>query len=206
VQEAFFIEKLEQHRDEFYAYIYRQIWDKSQVDDIFSQAMLTAWEKRNSFKDGTNFRAWVYKIITFKCFNNNKKEAKNIIHFEDLGENYDSEDPSTEPYPKNMENWLQDCDEAIPEALNHLNEKERACFLLRTMEELSYKEISDATDLPMGTVMTHLHRARKKLKNKLMDFAHELGWQEKKAPKQHISKKVNQKANPNPSTTHKEMS
>jgi RNA polymerase sigma-70 factor (ECF subfamily) len=176
VQEEAFIEKLEEHRNEFYAYVYRQLWNKSLVEDVFSQGVLTAWEKRNTFREGTNFRAWVYRILTFKCFNLNKRESKNIIHIEDMGENFDLEDQSSTPLQHDIEHWLQECDDEIPKALEQLSDKERACFLMRSMEELSYKEISEATQLPMGTVMTHLHRARKKMQERLQAYAQENGW------------------------------
>ena len=78
---------IEQHRHEFYTYIYRQLWDKSQCDDVFSQAMMTAWEKIDSFQEGSNFRAWVYQIMTYKCLSTNKAKHKySQVSLEDLRE------------------------------------------------------------------------------------------------------------------------
>ena len=163
-----FTDLTEQYRHEFYTYIYRQLWDKTQAEDIFSQGIMTAWEKRDSFQQGTNFRAWVYQILTYKCYTANKQNTKKKqISLDDLHEDFDPED--TSPLPQNKD-WLQDCDEAIPQALEQLQEKEKTCLLLRSMGSYSYKEISEMASLPIGTVMTHLHRARKKMQTHLLDY------------------------------------
>jgi RNA polymerase sigma-70 factor (ECF subfamily) len=177
VKEQDFIDHLERHRDEFYGYLFRQCWDRSQVEDVFSQAMLTIWEKRSQFREGSNFRAWAYQILTYKAFNNNKKEHKNLIRLSDLSPDFDPEDEK-EIVPINFDhqNWAEHCDEAIPQALNRLSDHERACLLLRSIDELSYKEIAASVELPIGTVMTHLHRARKKCQHWLGDVAKQQGW------------------------------
>lgn len=163
-----FTQLIETHRHEFYSYIYKQLWNKSLSDDIFSQAVMTAWEKRNSFEEGSNFRAWMYQIITFKCYTANKqKHRQGQISLDDLHEDFEPEDTY---YPVFQgENWIQDCDEAIPHALDKLQDKERSCLLLRAIGNYSYKEISEIACIPIGTVMTHLHRARKKMQKHLAD-------------------------------------
>ena len=164
-----FTQLIEAHRHEFYSYIYKQLWDKSLCDDIFSQSMMTAWEKRMSFEQGTNFRAWVYQIITFKCYTANKQKHRHgQLSLDDLHEDFEPEDTTSHAFQG--ENWIQECDEAIPQALEQLQEKERSCLLLRAMENHSYKEISEIVSIPIGTVMTHLHRARKKMQKHLKDY------------------------------------
>ena len=160
-----FTKLVEDHRHEFYTYIHRQLWDKSYCDDIFSQGMLTAWEKRMDFDPGSNFRAWVYQILTFKCFTANKQKQRNsVISLDNVHEDFDPIDVSPAPY---RQDWIEDCDDAIPAALLQLNDQERSCLLLRAMENFSYKEIADVIEIPIGTVMTHLHRARKKMQKHL---------------------------------------
>lgn len=168
-----FIQRIEAHRHEFYAYLHRQLWDKNLVDDVFSQAMLTVWEKRDQFMEGTNFRAWIYKIPTFKSFSSNKRTSRNVIRLEDIGENFEPEDDR--PQDGSL-HWHEGCDEALPQAPKRLSEKKRACLLMRSLKGLSYKEIADSVGIPMGMVMTHLHRARKKLKRELAPLAKERGW------------------------------
>lgn len=164
-----FTQLIENHRHEFYSYIYRQLWDKSLCDDIFSQSLMTAWEKRMNFEQGSNFRAWMYKIITFKCFTANKqKQRQGQVSLDDLHEDFEPEDVSTHAFQS--ENWIQDCDEAIPHALDQLHDHERSCLLLRAMGNYSYKEIAEMVSIPMGTVMTHLHRARKKMQKHLSNY------------------------------------
>jgi RNA polymerase sigma-70 factor (ECF subfamily) len=164
-----FTQLIESYRHEFYSYIHKQLWDKSLCDDIFSQSMMTAWEKRMNFEKGSNFRAWVYQIITYKCYTANKqKHRQGQVSLEDLHEDFEPEDTFTPAFQG--ENWIQDCDEAIPKALGELQDKERSCLLLRAMGNYSYKEISEMVSIPMGTVMTHLHRARKKMQKHLKDY------------------------------------
>jgi len=58
------MELIEKHRHEFYRYIRRTAWDSQAADDIFSSAVLAAWENRHKFTPGTNVRAWMFRIIT----------------------------------------------------------------------------------------------------------------------------------------------
>ena len=68
-----FLSALEAHRDEFFRFIYRNVWDTSVAEDVFSQSVLAAYENRHRYAPGTNFRAWMYRILTNKCYITNRE-------------------------------------------------------------------------------------------------------------------------------------
>ena len=69
------------------------------------------------------------------------------------------------------EAFLEECGEEVYAAMQEVSEAQRACLLLRVAEQLSYKEIAEVLDIPVGTVMTHLSRGRGRLRNALADYA-----------------------------------
>ena len=81
-----FIEKVERYRDEFYRYVLRTLWDPGMADDVFSSAILAAWENQHKFTPGTNFRAWMYRIITNKCYVANRVTGRTPAPIDDVPE------------------------------------------------------------------------------------------------------------------------
>ena len=71
-----FVEKIEKHRDEFFRFILRNVWDSGVAEDVFSTAVLAAYENRQKYTPGTNFRAWMFRIITNKCFVANRETSR----------------------------------------------------------------------------------------------------------------------------------
>ena len=71
-----FTEKIEKHRDEFYLFIKRNVWDTGVAEDVFSQGVLAAYENRAKYTAGTNFRAWMYRILLNKCYVANRETGR----------------------------------------------------------------------------------------------------------------------------------
>lgn len=173
-----FVHLLEKHRHEFYGYIYRTIWDSQGADDVFSEAVLTAYENRQKYISGTNFRAWMYRIITNKCFVANRETTR---HAERLDQHEESlialrGEPGYEDLLNHPEAFLGRCGDEIHIACKKLSTAERSCLLLRAVEQFSYKEIAGILEIPVGTVMTHLARARARLRIELLDYGRKEGW------------------------------
>jgi len=167
-----FMELLEKHRHEFYRYIMRNVWNPSVAEDVFSSGIMTAYEQREKFKEGTNFRAWVFKILTNKCYVANRETKRSAIDVEQIDEshfaNYDEHMHQAweDPY------WfLEQMGDELYAAMRKLGTAERSCLLLLSVEKYSYKEIASTLDMPVGTVMTHLARGRAKLRRLLLDHA-----------------------------------
>lgn len=172
-----FIEKIEKHRDEFYRFIRRSAWDSGVADDVFSQAILAAYENRHKYTPGSNFRAWMFRIITNKCFVANRETAR---AFDSL----DSPNAREAAAPdrgwvgdaiEDMGSLMEECGDEVHRAFRGLSTAQRTCILLRGIERFSYKEIAEILDIPVGTVMTHLARGRKKLREELTEYAQETG-------------------------------
>ena len=65
--------QIEKHRDQLYRFALRTVWDSSMADDVFAATVLAAYENRDKFIPGTNFRAWIFKILVNKCFVANRE-------------------------------------------------------------------------------------------------------------------------------------
>ena len=173
-----FMEHIEKHRNEFYRYVLRTVWDTGVADDVFSAAILAAWENRHKFTPGTNFRAWVYRIITNKCFVANRETGRTPKPIDDVPESALStmhKEPVYQDVLKDPEPFLDQCGDEVKRALRELSTAQRSCILLRGVEKFSYKEIAEILDIPAGTVMTHLSRGRAKLRKELLEYAQEQG-------------------------------
>ncbi len=171
--EDFFLKSIEQHRHEFYRFVLRNVWDSSVAEDVFSSAVLAAYEGRAQFTIGTNFRAWMFRILANKCFAANRERARYVQgldgpagEFVALGDRPEYIDVLREP-----ERFVANCGDEVLRAFKRLSTAERSCFLLRAVESFSYKEIAQILEIPMGTVMTHLARGRAKLRRDLLDYA-----------------------------------
>ena len=166
LSDAQFMEQLETYRDEFYAFIYRKLNDKSLAEDIFSEAVLAAYSSLPKFKAGSNFRAWMYRILLNKVYVANRKRAREMPALLDrLAEQAAPEAPRGYMYDSNFTEEISD---ELVDALQALHPGYRDCFLMRVFEGRSYKEIAEKLNIPVGTVMTNLSRARKKLKAHLV--------------------------------------
>lgn len=166
-----FLKLLEKHKDEFYRFVRRSVWNDSDVEDVFSEAVMVAWEKRERFKVGTNFRAWFYKILLNKSYVANRHTKRNSVDYDAIAE-VNLEEVDNEEMPKAFSEpkyFLDQVGDELLDALNKLRAPERTCLLLRASDSCSYKEIAAIMDIPVGTVMTHLARGRNKIKKFLRE-------------------------------------
>jgi RNA polymerase sigma-70 factor, ECF subfamily len=173
-----FLEKIEQHKDEFYRFILRNLWDRNVADDVFSQAVLAAYEGRAKFTPGTNFRAWMFRILLNKCYVANRETGRAFDPLEGKAENQAVAPEPTRDYGDLLEDprrVLEAVGDEMHAALNSLSTAQRSAILLRGIEGFSYQEIADIMEIPVGTVMTHLSRGRRKLREQLSDYAYEAG-------------------------------
>lgn len=170
-----FLEAIEAHRHEFFRFILRNVWDSGVAEDVFSQAVLAAYEGRQRFTPGTNFRAWMYRILTNKCFVANRETIRG-------GAAIDSDAAwAAVPLPdaanvlEHPDAVLDQCGDEVFRAMRALSTAQRTCLLLRAVERFSYQEIAEILEIPVGTVMTHLARGRRKLREELVEYAHKQG-------------------------------
>lgn len=167
-----FLDSIEAHRHEFFRFILRNVWDSGVAEDVFSQAIVAAYENRVRYTPESNFRAWMYRILANKCFVANRETIRS-------GETLDSDatraadrSPDALEHPDAV---LDQCGDEVFRAMRALSTAQRTCLLLRAVERFSYQEIAEILEIPVGTVMTHLARGRRKLREELVEYAQKQG-------------------------------
>ncbi|MCB9858487.1 MAG: sigma-70 family RNA polymerase sigma factor [Phycisphaerales bacterium] len=176
---AEFLDLLEPIRDSVYRYAARMAWGDGQSHDIVQEAVMTAWREFDRYEPNTNFKAWMFRILINSIYRLNKRVARQSgpqlddVHH-DLHSTMEREEAwsSLLDGPERLRELL---DDRLVAALDRLGEDERQCLLLRLLEGFSYKDISVMLDIPMGTAMSHVHRARLKLREDLAGLAVEHG-------------------------------
>ncbi|MDQ4005252.1 MAG: sigma-70 family RNA polymerase sigma factor [Actinomycetota bacterium] len=164
---------------ELYGAAVRLTRNPSDAEDLLQDAYLRAYRAFSSFKEGTNLRAWLYRILTNAYINTYRKrqrepqtistdEAPEWYLYEQLSE--DGREPSAEA--EVLESLP---DEEVQDALASLPEQFRLAVLLADVEGFSYKEIAEILDIPIGTVMSRLHRGRRALEKRLWNVVRERG-------------------------------
>jgi RNA polymerase sigma-70 factor (ECF subfamily) len=173
-----FLKELEKHRHELYRFVVRTVWDTGVAEDVFSSAVTSAWENWHKFTPGTNFRAWMYRIITNKCYVANRVTKRRPLPLPDESEGGWAplqEDRGYQSILDDSDDFLEQCGDEVHRAFKELSTAQRMCLLLKSVEKFSYREIAETMEIPLGTVMTHLARGRAKLRTSLLEYARDEG-------------------------------
>lgn len=167
------------------AYAKHLAWSRNDVEDIFQTALLNALKKFDTYENGTNFKAWFFQFVTYAAFNANRQHEKISArelavepdHIADFGQGGVSfeQDLRPEEIIKDPDNVLANIDEEIRRAIKRLSVRRRSVFLLKAVADLSYMEISQVLDIPIGTVMGELYRSREQLREDLDVYARRTG-------------------------------
>jgi RNA polymerase sigma-70 factor (ECF subfamily) len=159
---------------ELEVYCRRLVFDPGDVHDAIQNAALRAFRAFDRYHDDASFRAWMFKILTNEIFALNRKRGRIAMHEVQVeAEQLDSL-AEFEPGAASVDvmiSWevLADAlDQDIVAALAVLNETERAVLLMRAIGGLRYREISESLEVPLGSVMGHLHRARQKMRDAIL--------------------------------------
>jgi RNA polymerase sigma-70 factor, ECF subfamily len=170
------------HLDALYRTALRLSRSPQDAEDLVQETYLNAFRSLDRFEEGTNLRAWLFRILNnafISQYRRRKRRPSSSI--EDVTEYYLYDhlvEGGAAPRTENPEQEVLDRigDEAVLRALEDLPVEFRQVELLADVEGFSYREIADILNIPIGTVMSRLYRARRRLQKMLWQEAQELGY------------------------------
>lgn len=167
--------------DSLYGAALRMTRNPADAEDLVQEAYMKAFQGFRGYKPGTNLKAWMHRILTNTYINMYRKQQRQPAQYPtdeitdyQLAETASHESTGLRSAEVEALELLPDTE--ISEALNQLGEDYRMVVYYADVEGLPYKEIAEVMDTPIGTVMSRLHRGRKKLREALQEVAEERGF------------------------------
>ncbi|MEX1239490.1 MAG: sigma-70 family RNA polymerase sigma factor [Cyclobacteriaceae bacterium] len=167
------------HINSMYNFAYRLTLDADDAKDLLQDTYLKAFRFIDSFQQGTNAKAWLFRILKNSFINDYRKKSKepSKVDYQEVETFYNSEDVDRQITPDLRVEALQDMiGDEISIALNSLDVDFRTVIILCDLEGFKYEEMAKILDIPIGTVRSRLHRARNLLKEKLGEYARKMGY------------------------------
>ena len=151
--------------------------EASSAEDLVQETFLKAYRHFDQFEAGTNFKAWIFRILANAFINRYRRGSREpaVMDFSER----EPETPPEEPAALSAEDVAaleERLGDEAKRALEKVPPEFRLVFLLATFEEMGYKEIAQVLDIPIGTVMSRLFRARRILREELSAFARASGF------------------------------
>ncbi len=175
-----FVKEAMQYAPQLYSAAVRMTRSRTDAEDLVQETYLRAYRGYANFTDGTNLRAWLFRILTNTFINSYRAKQRRVqeTDLDDVEDLYLYKRISgVDVASRSAEDTLFELftDDEVKNALEALPESFRMPVLLADVEDFSYKEIAEMLDIPIGTVMSRLHRGRKAMQKALLDFATERG-------------------------------
>jgi RNA polymerase sigma-70 factor (ECF subfamily) len=180
--QAHFAEQAMEFMAPLYSAALRMTRNPADAEDLVQETYLKAYRGFGGFTEGTNLKAWLYRILT-NTYINSYRSKKRRPEETELDEVEDRDlyrrlgGLEAVAASRSAEDELMDffTDDEVKAAIEALPEQFRMAVLLADVEGFSYKEIAEILDIPIGTVMSRLHRGRKSLQKRLFDYASQRG-------------------------------
>ena len=173
-----FIDVFSKYKGCFKSWLYTKykLQDTDQ-DDIIQATFQKAWQSRESFRGQSKLSTWIYTILKNEAFNlikaRNKKEKREVISISDVSEEsfVDMRLVETAENLLIKKEELAELKHLINRALEKIPSRDREILSLFVIDELSYKNVSDKLNIPIGTVMSRLFYAKRRAKEKIIHFS-----------------------------------
>jgi RNA polymerase sigma-70 factor (ECF subfamily) len=170
------------HIDSMYNFAYRLTFDEDDSKDLVQETYLKAYRFIESFQEGTNAKAWLFRILKNSFINDFRKKSKepSKIDYQEVESYYNSDDIDKSITPDLRVDVLNNMmGDEVSNALNSLDIDFRTVIILCDLEGFKYDEMAKILDIPIGTVRSRLHRARNLLKENLKSYAKSMGYNKK---------------------------
>jgi RNA polymerase sigma-70 factor (ECF subfamily) len=181
-EQALFADEAMQFAPQLYSAAMRMTRNPADAEDLVQETFLRAYRSYRTFEAGTNLRAWLFRILTNTYINSyrakqRRPQESELDDVEDLYLYRRLGGLEAVAASRSAEDQLFDMftDDEVKTALEELPENFRLPVLLADVQSFSYKEIAEILDIPIGTVMSRLHRGRKAMEKKLSDFVEREG-------------------------------
>ncbi len=157
------------HIDDLFRTAKRLTMHEVDAEDIVQETFMQAWKSFDKYELGTNCRAWLYKILFHKFEHQRRKKYTQAKYIQEADDLVFLSAAYNEPIPENL------TDKQVITALDKLPEHYKSVILLADVHEFDYKEVAEVLEIPIGTVMSRLNRARTQLKKSLVGVAKAYG-------------------------------
>ncbi len=166
------------HMDVLYNFALRTTGNADDARDLLQETYLKAYRFWDKYEKGTNIRAWLFRIMKNSYINRYRKETKepDKVDYDDIENFYNTiRAESTDPNDLQQQLYGNLLGDEVTKALQSLPDDFRTVVILCDIEGLTYEEIAEFVECPIGTVRSRLHRGRKLLQAKLFEYAKQQG-------------------------------
>ena len=171
-----------QHAPQLFSTAMRMTRNRSDAEDLVQETFIKAWRSFTTYQQGTNLRAWLFRIMTNTYINkyNAQQRKPAETELDDVEELFlykrlGAVDQSQLSQSAEDQMLSLFTDDEVKKALEELPDQFRIPVLMSDVEGFSYKEIAEILEIPLGTVMSRLHRGRKSMQKMLYEYAKERG-------------------------------
>lgn len=182
-KERIFQEEFLPHADALYNFAYHLTYEDAKAQDLVQEAFLKAYRFTDSYQVGTNAKAWLFRILKNGFINQYRKKSRqpSQVDFDDFI-TFQEKDIKSDYHTLDLRDEIFQgmLGDEVTIAINSLPIDFKTVILLCDLEGFTYEEIADMLEIPIGTVRSRLHRARKVLKEKLREYAQSMGFKTEK--------------------------
>lgn len=167
------------HMDLLYNFALRMTNNAADADDLVQETYLKAYRFWDKYEKGTNIRAWLFRIMKNSYINRYRKESKEpeTVDYDEVKAFYNTvRDESSDANDLQESLFGNLLDDDVASAVASLPDDFRTVVILCDIEGLTYEEIAEFVEIPLGTVRSRLHRGRKLLRSRLIEYAKNRGY------------------------------